>query len=185
MDDVEGAPDPGPSIDVKYTQTIGPCYREGSLEVDNTGDEATLVLEGTVYVTGDLEFQQSGSHNYTVNLNGQTIFAEGSISFPSNHVSISGSGCIIAVGDINFQPGIAGEGDNFVLVLSIAGETLFHPNGDFTGCIAGNVHVQLQPESTLDWISPEGKGLDFPMGVGDIDELPPVTGLSISSWEIS
>ncbi|MEA1872661.1 MAG: hypothetical protein U9M91_04645, partial [Chloroflexota bacterium] len=70
LDDVEGAPDPGDSIDIKYTDTIGPCYREGSLAVDNTGDEATLVLEGTVYVTGDLAFQQSGSHNYTINLNG-------------------------------------------------------------------------------------------------------------------
>jgi len=182
LKDVEGAPDPGPSIDIKDTQTIGPCDREGSLAVDNTGDPATLVLEGTVYVHGDLNFQQSGSLNYTINLNGQTIFAEGSITFPSEHVSISGSGCIIAVGDINFQPSITG--DDFVLVMSITGEVEFHPSGDFTGCIAGNTHVQLQPGCTINWISPEGKGLDYPMGVGDDDELPPVTGLSILSWQI-
>jgi len=185
MDDVEGAPDPGPSIDVKYTNTIGPCYREGSLGIDNTGDPATLVLEGTVYVTGDLEFEQSGSNNYTVDLNGNTIFVEGEIEFPSQHVIISGSGCIIAVGDIYFQPAIASGEDDFVLVLSITGEVQFNPSGEFTGCIAGDAHVQLQPGSTLDWISPEGKGLDFPMGVGDIDELPPVTGLKVLSWEIN
>ena len=185
MADVEDAPDPGPSIDVKYTQTIGPCYREGSLTVDNTGDPATLVLEGTVYLTENLKFQQSGSHNYTVDLNGHTIFAEGEIEFPSQHVIISGSGCIIAIGDIDFQPSIASGEDDFVLVLSLAGLVNFQPSGAFTGCIAGDAHVQLQPGSTLDWISPEGKGLDFPMGVGDIDELPPVSGMRIVSWEIS
>jgi hypothetical protein len=185
IEDVEGAPDPGPSIDIKdlNPKTIGPWYREGNLAVDNTGDPATLVLEGTVYVAGNLEFQQpAASKNYTVNLNGNTIFAEGSITFPAHHVSISGSGCIIAVGDINFQPAI--QGDDFVLVMSITGEVEFHPSGDFTGCIAGNTHVQLQPGCTINWISPEGKGLDYPMGVGDDDKLPPVTGLSILSWQI-
>jgi len=186
LDDVEGGPDPGPTIDIKYLnpKTIGPWYREGSLAVDNTGDPVTLVLEDTIYVAGDLQFQQpSVGNNYTIDLNGQTIFAEGSISFASNHITISGSGCIIAVGNINFQPGIAGGGDDFVLVLSITGETYFHPSGDFTGCVAGNTHVQLQPGCTINWISPEGKGLNVPWGVGD-DEMPPITGLSILSWEI-
>ena len=182
--DVEGAPDPGPSIDIKYTKTIGPAYRSGDLAIDNTGDEATLVLEDTVYVTGDLEFQQSGSHNYTVNLNGQTIFVEGEIVFPSQHVTISGSGCIIAVGNIDFQPSVASGEDDFVLVMSMEGVVEFNPGSDFTGCIAGNVHVQLHPGITANWISPEGKGLDFPMGLGDDDKLPPVTGLSIVSWQI-
>ena len=181
-DDVEGTYDPGPSIDVTYTDTIGPCYREGSLTVDNTGDPATLVLEGTVYVTGDLDFEQSGSsRNYTVDLNGHTIFAEGGISFPSNVVGISGPGCIIAVGDINFQPSIAG--DDFVLVLSIAGLVQFHPSGDFTGCVAGNVNVDLLPNSEIYWISPEGKGLDFPGAEGG-DEPPTVNVMNIESWEI-
>ena len=188
MDDVEGAYDPGSFIDIKdlNPKTIGPWYREGSLAVDNTGDTTTLDLEGTIYVAGDLEFWQPGEgSDYTINLNGQTIFAEGSISFASNHITISGSGCIIAVGDINFQPGIAGGGDDFVLVLSITGQTYFHPSGDFTGCVAGNTEVQLQPGCTINWISPEGKGLDVPMGVGDDGKLPPVTGVSIESWEVT
>ena len=184
---VEGAPDPGPFIDIKdlNPKTIGPCYRDGDLAVDNTGGPTTLNLTGIIYVAGNLSFWQPSEDNeYTINLNGHTIFAEGSIDFPSNHITISGSGCIIAVGDINFQPGIAGGEDDFVLVLSITGETYFHPSGDFTGCVAGNAHVQLQPGCTINWISPEDKGLDVPWGVGDIDELPPVTGIRVLSWEI-
>jgi hypothetical protein len=182
--DVEDAPDPGPSIDVQYTNTIGPCYREGSLAVDNTGDPATLLLGGTVYVTGNLEFRQSGtSHNYTVDLNRQTIFVEGNIDFPSNVVTVCGPGCIIAKGYINFQPSV--DGADFVLVYSITDEVNFQPSGDFTGCIAGNVHVHLQPGNTISWISPEGSGLNVPWGAGDYDKLPPVTGMRIESWEIS
>jgi len=184
-DDVDGAPDPGPSIDVQYTNTIGPAYRNGDLSIDNTGDPATLVLEDTVYVSGNLEFQQSGSHNYTIDLNGETIFVEGYITFASEHIAISGSGCIIAKGDIHFQPSITGGEDDFVLVFSITGEVNFQPSGDFTGCIAGDAHVQLQPGCTVNWINPEDKGLNVPWGAGDIDKMPPVTGLKILSWEIS
>jgi hypothetical protein len=187
MEGMEGAYDPGSFVEIAdlNSTTIGPWYREGNLAVDNTGGPTTLVLEGTIYVAGDLEFwQPSDGNEYTINLNGNTIFAEGSISFASNHITISGSGCIIAVGDINFQPGIAGGEDDFVLVLSITGQTYFHPSGDFTGCVAGNTHVQLQPGCTINWISPEGKGLDVPMGVGDDGQLPPVTGVSIESWEV-
>jgi len=188
MEDVEGAYDPGSFIDIKdlNPKTIGPWFREGSLEVDNTGDPDTLVLEDTIYVVGNLEFNQPGaSHNYTINLNGQTIFVGGDFTLASTSISIFGSGCIIAVGDINFQPNIVGDGDDFVLVMSVTGETFFHPSGDFTGCIVGDTEVQLQPGCTIDWISPEGKGLDVPLGVGDDDRLPPVTGLRIQSWEIS
>jgi hypothetical protein len=187
MEDVEGAYDPGSFIDIKdlYPKTIGPWYREGSLGVDNTGDPDTLVLEGTIYVAGNLEFIQPGaSHNYSIDLNGHTIFVEGDFTLASTSISIVGSGCIIAVGDVNFQPNIVGEGDDFVLVMSITGETFVHPSGDFSGCIVGDAHVQLQPGSTISWISPEGKGLDVPLGVGDDDRLPPVTGLGIESWEI-
>jgi hypothetical protein len=182
MVDLGSADDPGPSIDVEYTKTIGPCYRDGDLVVDNTGEPDTLVFEGTVYVAGDLEFQQSGtSHNYTVDLNGNTIFADGSIEFPSHVVSISGPGCIIAVGDIDFQPSIAGN--DFVLVMSVTGTVNFQPSGDFTGCVAGNAHVQLQPGCTINWIDPEGKGLHFP-GVDGGEEPPPENIMNIESWEI-
>jgi len=184
LDDVDPSnPYPYNSIDITYTKNIGPCYIEGDFVVDNTGDPDTLILDGTVYISDDVQFSQAGSHDYTINLNGNTIFAGGSIDFPSNAVTISGSGCIIAVGNVNFQPAIASAEDDFVLVMSITGRTDFHPSGDFTGCIAGNTEVQLQPGCTINWIDPEDKGLNFP-GMGDGDESPPVTGVSIESWEV-
>ena len=184
LNDVDPSnPYPYNSIDITYTKDIGPCYIEEDFEVDNTGDPDTLVLNGTVYVAGDLEFRQSGSHGYTINLNGQTIFAEGGIYFPSHRVSILGSGCIIAVGDVYFHPGIASGGDDFVLVLSIEGEVDFQPSGDFTGCVAGNTHVQLQPGCTINWIDPEGKVINFPMGGGNNQSS--TSGLRIDSWEVS
>ena len=187
MADVEGAYDPGSFIDIKDLdpKTIGPWYREGSLGVDNTGDPDTIVLEGTIYVDGNLEFIQPGaSRNYTISLNGHTIFVAGEFNLASTSIAISGSGCIIAAGDVNFQPNIVGDENDFVLVMSITGETFVHPSGDFSGCIVGDAHVQLQPGSTISWVSPEGKGLNVPLGVGDDDRLPPVTGLRIISWQI-
>jgi len=185
LDDVNPSnPYPYASIDIIDTKTIGPCYIDGSLLVDNTGDPDTLVLEGTVYVRDDMQFSQAGSHDYTINLNGNTIFAGGSIDFPSNVVTISGSGCIIAVGNVNFQPAIASGGDDFVLVMSITGTVCFKPSGDFTGCVAGNTEVQLQPGGTINWISPEGKGINFPMGGGSNNQSS-TSGLRIDSWEVS
>jgi len=157
---------------------IGPLLAAGGLTIKGSG---WIRLEGTIYINGDLVFKATPQIN--IDLNQQTIFVEGSIYIPPD-VNLSGSGCIIAVGDINFQPSITSGGDDFVLVMSITGTVVFHPSGDFTGCIAGNVYVELLPNSELDWISPEGKGLDFPgMGDGD-DELPPITELRIESWEV-
>jgi len=143
-----------------------------------------IKLGGTIYVKGDLVL--SANPEINLNLNGQTIFAEGEIDIPPG-VTLSGSGCVIAVGDITFKPNMATTEDEFVLVMSIKGKTTLQPNGSFTGCVAGNEVVRLQPaqgeEFTIKWISPEDKDLDFPMGV-DPDNLPPVTGLRIESWEI-
>jgi len=157
---------------------IGPLLAEGDLTIKGDG---WIRLEGTIYVKGNLNFNPTPTIN--INLNKQTIFAEGEIHVNPG-VTLYGSGCIIAIGYIDFQPSIASAEDEFVLVMSITDVVWFHPNGDFTGCIAGDAHVELSPGGTINWISPEDKGLDFPMGVGDDDELPPVTEVSIESWEI-
>jgi len=157
---------------------IGPLFAAGDLTIKGTG---WITLGGTIYVKGDLVFKATPEIN--MDLNQQTIFTEGDIYMPPD-VNVSGSGCIIGVGDVDFQPSIDSSPDDFVLVMSVEGTVWFNPNGDFTGCIAGNAHVQLQPGNVLYWISPEGKGLDVPMGVGDDDKLPPVTGSSIVSWQI-
>lgn len=186
---VEGADDPGDTIQIQYRDTLGPCYREGELNVSNMGDPDTLVLEGTVYVHGNLEFEQPGTgHEYKIDLNGHTIFADGYIKFPSaggqQKISILGSGCVIAVDYVDFYPSIVSTGDEFVLVMSITDEVQFQPGGNFTGCIAGSANVELQPGNDITWIPWRDKGLDFPTGAGNSSKLPPVTGIQILSWDI-
>ena len=76
--------------------SIGPLYAPGDLTIWGSG---VARLDGTVYVGGNLEVNPGS----TINLNGQTIFAEGSIILKPE-CTISGSGCIIAVGDVEFKP---------------------------------------------------------------------------------
>ena len=175
-------PYPDSSIDVKDNPTIGPLYRNGSLAIKNTGPAATMQLQDTIYVNGDLHFEQPGASSaYTIDLNGKTIFVEGSIDFPPKFVSVTGSGSIIAVGNINFQPMMSSDPNHFVLVLSLKGnvnfqptgdftgfvmsveETVdFKPNGNFTGSVAGDVNVELLPNITLTWQSILDADIDFP-----------------------
>ena len=156
------------SIDVDEYKTtgLGPLYKVGTLTVDNTNrDNPTLTLNGTIYVTGNLIFSQA--QNYTINLNGQTMFVKGTtgaqyaIDMPPNSVTLMGSGCIIAEGNINFQPGMESEEGDFVLVMSLAGETTMSPNGDFHGSLVGDAAVELQ-NGDLEWNDPSDNGLNFP-----------------------
>ncbi len=161
-------PFPYALIDAKdYASTgIGPLYRNGDLTIKNTECNPTLNLNGTIYVTGNFATGQSGSKNYTINLNGETIFVEGSINFAGG-VTLIGSGCIIAVGDINFQPNLATSSNDFIFVMSIEGTTNFQPNGNFYGALVGDASVEVK-NGTIIWTDPTGKGLDFP-GLGDDD----------------
>ena len=147
---------PDAIIDLKDTTSIPlGLYSVGDLTITNTGSAgANLTLGGTVYVTGDLEFKQTGDKDYEIHLNGQTIFVLGDIDFPSNRCTVYGNGCIIAVGDINFQPSMESSADSFVFIMSVEGTVQFQPSGDFYGSIAGNVDVNLQPGSTLFWTGP-------------------------------
>jgi len=171
----------GTSQDSPYD--IGPLLAAGNLDIKGDG---YIKLNGTIYVKGDLVFKATPQIN--LNLNGQTIFAEGGIDIPPG-VAVSDSGCIIAVGSIGFRPGIISSPDDFVLVMSIDGTVTIQPNGDFTGCVIGDEVVQLQPaqgeDFTIRWISPEGQELDFPgMNETDPEDLQ-ITALRIESWEIN
>ena len=188
LDDVVGVtPYPNANIDILNTKNIGPLYREGSLAIDNTGAPDILTLDGTIYIAGDLTFQQPGiSKTYTLDLNNQTIFVEGSIYFPPARCIIYGEGCIIAIGDINFQPMVTASFDQFVFVMSLDGMVDFHPQGDFSGSIAGECNVYLAPGNTCNWVpypeDPETP-LNFP-GFDETDPSGPSTSLSILSWQI-
>jgi hypothetical protein len=176
----ESLPMPYPEafIDVNTTNNIGPLYQDGDLEIKTTDNGESATLNGTVYVTGNLTFTQSGK-DYEIDLNGQTIFCEGAISFPSYLCTLTGSGAIIAVGDIDFQPAISSDADDFIFVMSLEGEIDMNPNGDFYGSLAGNTGVNLQPGSTITWREPP-QDLNLPGQVGNPNVIE-----EISTWEIS
>jgi hypothetical protein len=167
----------GTSEDNPYI--IGPLLAGGDLTITGNG---WIKLDGTIYVKGSVFTNPTPEIH--LDLNGHTIFAERNITLKPG-VWLHGSGCIIARYDIDFQPNLDTEDESFVLVLSLEGMVAFKPGTSFTGCVAGQVDVQLQPGNTLGWISPEGKGLDFPMGLGDGDTFPPVTAVRIESWEVT
>jgi len=178
--DVDGHPFTGPSpIDIKggYLEE-GPWYWDGSLGIDNTktGAAPTLKLMGTIYVKGDLEFKQPGHGNtvpYTIDLNGNTIYCEGNITLASHRISVIGEGAIIAVGDLDFQPDLSSDPDHHIFLMSVTGTVKMLPSGSFSGSVAGNAVVTLQPRSFLD-----GTG-----GGGDW-HFPPVFGTEINTYNI-
>ena len=152
---------PGPIVD------IGPFRKNGDLTIDNTGASGkTLRLNGTIYVTGNLTFVQTGAKDYIFNLNGYTIYVKGNITFSADKVPITGSGCIVAVGNIYLTPKtICSSPDEFVLILSVRGSTTLKPNGNFYGSVAGYNNVTLFPGTRL--TKPPPENLNFPgMGGG-------------------
>jgi len=177
-----GAPFAGSTIDIEDYPTIlpsGPVYRQGDLEIINTGTAGAVgVLNETVYVTGNLDIAVT-NQALTLDLKNQTIFVEGNINLGTK-CTIIGSGCIIAVGDIDFSPDIDSSLDDFIFVMSIEGTVLMHPGADFYGAIAGNVEVTLQPGCTLTLTGAptDGDGgLNFPTGGSET--------LEILTWESS
>ncbi|MCK4305197.1 MAG: pilus assembly protein PilZ [Candidatus Eisenbacteria sp.] len=163
------------TLDVKdYASAgIGPLYRNGTLSIKNTGSAGlTLQLNGTLYITGDTLIGKTGK-DFTLDLNGNTIFVE-SATVDSHDAlviggkcTITGSGCIIAVGDIDFRPGLNCTSSDYVFVMSVIGKTYMQPNGDFYGTLAGSSEVYIQ-NGDAHWTDPslvEG-GLNLPGGGG-------------------
>jgi hypothetical protein len=153
---------PYSTIDLKtWGDTLGPLYRVGNLTIKNTDSQPhTVTLAGTIYVTGNLVVQQT----CTIVLEQHNIFAEGTITLNPGSV-IEGSGCIVAVGNVDFQPNLPTGADDFIFLMSIAGTVKLQPGDNFYGSVAGNVDVYLQPSVSLNWWD-GGGGLDFPGGGG-------------------
>jgi Tfp pilus assembly protein PilX len=169
-------------IDVKNHATIMGRW-DGNLNIDNTGGHRTLTLNGTLYVTGNLNLDGVGTPNYyTIDLNKNTILVGGAITFPANGVSITGSGCIIAVGNINFLPGTESSPDDFVLLLSLTGDvTLLPSSGTFYGSIAGaSVQSDVTTKVEIVWQPVSEGGINFPT-----EGYETVKTATISSWEVS
>ena len=155
--------------------TIKPLYRYGDLSISNSKGQnnPTATLNGTVYVTGNLDIPQG--KDFTLNLSNQTIYCEGNITMPPKAVNITGSGCIIAVGDILFQPkSIGGSNDTFVFILSVNGTVTVKPSGTFYGAIAGkNTVMEYGGENpSITWTGLNNTGvLVFPTGKANMKVL--------------
>jgi cytoskeletal protein CcmA (bactofilin family) len=138
---------------------MGPLRREGILSIINTGSLATGTLQGTVYVTGDLEIGQT-NQDFWLDLNGQTIYADGNIRV-GGKCTITGSGCIIAAGDVTFQPMISSSPNDFVLLMSVGGTVQLNPGGDYYGAVAGDADITIQPGNSLERTQPPAEGLNL------------------------
>ena len=145
-------------------------FREGELTIISKagGADLTLRLNGTVYVTGDT-LMGTTNQQFKLDLNGHTIFvvSDSVGSQPALEIggktTLTGSGCIIAVGDIKFQPKMEANPLDYILVLSIIGTTTMYPSGDFYGTLAGSVHVDVKSGETpsITWNGPP-PDLNFP-----------------------
>jgi hypothetical protein len=136
--------------------SLGPLYAPGYMTTTGMG---WAQFDGLIYVKGDLNIQPQSY----LKMNLQTVFVEGSVNIQPNSY-IEGSGCIIAVGDINFQPNMSGNEDDFLFLLSLEGTTTLKPNGDFYGSLAGSAEVELYPGNDLTWTETPEEGLNFPGG---------------------
>lgn len=155
MDDVEGlTPYEGTPKANEYRingnknnpTVVDPLYRIGDLEF--IGNNKYGSLSGTVYVADDIPGAIDGDLTFgpgvTVDLNGQSIFVEGAIYMAPN-AGCLGSGCIIAIGDINFQPHVEGDEDDFIFIMSIGGSINVQPGGNFYGTLAAAGGINFQP----------------------------------------
>ena len=178
------------TLDVKnYAAGIGPLYRDGTLNIINTGTAGlTVQLNGTVYITGDTLIGMTNKA-FTLNLSGHTIFIESATiggTGPGGpyalqigtKCTLTGSGCIIAVGDIEFKPNLDCSPTDYVLVMSVEGQTYMQPNGDFYGTLAGKSEVYIQ-NGQVHWVDSSGIELNFPSLI-EVGRL-----YSIASWEVN
>jgi hypothetical protein len=185
VEDVE--PYGSDTIDINgVDMELGPLYRDGELEIVNTSNTpATLTLTGTLYITGDTLIGKTGK-DFTLDLNGHTIFVASNSSDPQKALwmggqcNIEGFGILIAVGDIYFEPNIEGGMTDPIFIMSISGTTTLNPGGDFYGSIAGSVEVDLQPGSSLNYPEDEGWFTDLNFLIGVVELI-----YSINSWEIN
>jgi hypothetical protein len=147
--DVDGEPPYISSLlNIEDDTYMGPFYREGALDIYSTNATATLTLTGTFYVTGNLDIGKT-SQDFVLDLNGQTIFCEQTIDI-GGKCTITGSGAVIALGDVYFAPQVQSGPDDFIFVMSVSGELQAQPHGDFYGAMAA-ADIQIQPGSAIKW----------------------------------
>jgi cytoskeletal protein CcmA (bactofilin family) len=83
------------------------------LVIDCPNQTDVVKLTGTVLVTGNLALKKG-----TLNLNGQAIYVRGVVTTNPPNFTVTGSGIIVALGDVYFAPNIeaGGVGDASVIL---------------------------------------------------------------------
>jgi len=159
-------PYPDLYIDTAFISIIGPMYREGDLEITGSITDSYAALNGTVYVSGDLDIGSGGGaggvKDFTLDLNGQSIFIEGSLKV-YDKCTIVGAGTIIALEYVKFGPKMrtSGEGD-YAFIMCVEGTTDFLPSGSFHGSVWGREHVEIFANSEVTYRDPGDVGYELP-----------------------
>ena len=186
LEDVAGEESYGSSLlTFGSNMELGPFYRDGDLEIKASVAGKTLTLTGTIYITGDPLIGTTGK-DFTLDMNDCTIFVASNSSDPKKALwiggkcTVVGSGVIIAIGDMYFEPNTQAGVTDPIFVMSVSGTTQVQPGGDFYGAIAGSVEIELQPGTSINYPDDEGWGanLNFLIGVKKLV-------YSIASWELS
>ena len=180
---------------------IGPLYYKnqppltnGTLDiVNNSLSPVSAVLgsgpppagsdNGTIFVNGNLTIGKTGSKEFTLDLNRNTIYVTGDLLIDAS-CKLVGSGCIIAQGQIQFKPNLSSASpSDFVFLMSLSNNSYsvqFQPNGTFYGSVAGNINIDLHPGNGVILTEPPGEGLNFPM---DLDGMP--SFWAFRTWQIN
>ena len=191
-------------LDLVAPSTFGSIYRNGNLAINNIGTaDATAALNGTLYVAGANSSLLIGQSNQSFVLNMGTnssgyynsIYAEGGDNLTSSQfaidvgpkTTITGSGVIMAEGNINFQPNIVSGPGDFLFIMSLNGYVNFHPSGTFYGSVAGYTGVELAPSTNIVHTEPPLDLLNFPAGPSSYNRalirswkvIPPLTTANI------
>jgi hypothetical protein len=141
-----------------------PFYHDGPLTISSDDKGNVLTLNADMYITGQTVL--GGSKEWDLILNGHTIFIESPLEAPPKPaleiegdvtltniegVDGSGSGAIIAIGDIYFEPNMDTSADDYIFIMSVSGKTEMQPNGNFYGTLAGEAVVTRQGTATINW----------------------------------
>jgi hypothetical protein len=166
------------AIDTNSNPTIPATgvYYENSIQIKGNG---TLTLDGNIFIDGNLDFTNT---TWTINLNGHTIYATGTMLQAKKQGYFDGPGCIIAEGDITLFPqSHGGYEDKYIFVMSVSGSAQLKPNSSFYGSVAGgsgDVSLELQSGCKVIHTTLPLGGLDFP-------DDPNTFEWSVSNWKIA
>ena len=152
-------PYPDDVISITEATELGPLYWSGDkLEIKADVDDVTLTLTGTIYVQGEVVFN-FGNADCWIDLNGQTIFAEGTTDNPAISVTsgsqLDGSGAILATGgDIYIASDVSttfGDPDdpNYILCMAVDGKLDMQSTSTWHGSLAGNTVITVQSNGSF------------------------------------